>query len=362
MGRYISLSVLLVLLVPLGIMFYQLMSPFLLPIFLAAVTAIVASPFYHWILNKSGDRRVLAASFTTGFLVTLVLLPTLVITVVAATQLAGFVQPFLALEMDQKKAAWREVADPWMEAAASWVPNYTSEQLQADLQKSVKDVTQHMSSSTLSLASSTMGAFVGFMVATSVYLLSLYYFFAEGQQFVQSIRDMIPVAPEQQQRMILEFTKVTRAVVTATLLAAVVQGVMTAGALYLLGFGNFLVYLVLSTLMALVPIIGAWGVWLPASLWLMANGHYASGIGLAIYGTVAVSLADNVVRMYVLNTDAQLHPLLALLSVMGALNVMGLWGIFIGPIIAACFTAALQIANQELRIMLQERRELQRAL
>ena len=362
MGRYISLSVLLILLIPLGFVFYQLMSPFLMPMFLAAVTAIVAWPFYRWVEVKFGERRMLAATFTTSALVIIVLIPTLVITILAATQLAAFVQPFLALELDAKKAAWQEVADPWLKVVASWIPNYSAQQLQTDLQNNVRQLTNHVTASTLALASSTMGAVTGVLIAASVYLVALYFFFAEGPQFVQSIRDMIPLAKEQQQRMIVEFTKVTRAVVTATLLAAVVQGLMTAVALYVLGFGNFMVYLVLATLASLIPLVGAWAVWLPCSVILIMNGHQLQGVGLFLYGSIAVSLADNVVRMYVLNSDAQLHPLLALLSVMGALNVMGLWGIFIGPIIAACFTAALQIANQEIRMMIQERHESERAL
>lgn len=351
MGRYVSLIVLLVMLLVLGVMFYQLMTPFLMPMFLAAVTAIVAAPLYEWMLGKCRQHRGIAAGITTGFLVFMVLIPAAIVTFLAAKQLAGFVQPFLKLEFDQKLVAWHDFIDPWTEAIASSIPNYSAEELEADIKKNVKLMADGLSSNTLRLASSTMGALTAFLVGLTVYLLSLYFFLADGPTLVSTLRDLVPVANEQQDRMILEFTKVTRAVVTATLFAAIAQGLMTAAALKFLGFGNFMVFLVLSTLLSLVPLVGAWMVWLPCAAILFANGHYAAAIGLTAYGLLGVGLVDNVVRMYVLNTDAQLHPLLALLSVMGALNVMGLWGIFIGPIIAACFTAALRIANQELRLL-----------
>lgn len=357
MGRYVSLAVLLVLLAALGAMFYQLMAPFLLPLFLAAVTAIVAAPLQEWMLFRCRGLRNLAAGLTTGVLLASVLLPALIITVLAAGQLSGFVKQYLTLRPDTQQTAWREAAEPLLEEITAWIPDYSVPQLERDISTAARNTARQLSDNTLKLASTTVGTLVGLFIATIVFLVALYFFLAEGPQLAQAVRELIPVANEQQQRMVQEFTKVTRAVVTATMLAAVVQGLLTATALQVCGFGHFLVFLVITTLAALIPMVGAWVVWLPFVPVLFFDGHYAAAIGLLLFGSLCISLADNVVRMYWLNTDAQLHPLLALVSVLGALNVMGLWGIFLGPIIAACFTAGLKIANQELRTILQERRE-----
>src|SRR5205823_3324144 len=51
---------------------------------------------------------------------------------------------------------------------------------------------------------------------------------------------------------------------------------------------------------------------------------------------------------YVLHTNVKLHPLLAFVSVLGGIQVMGLWGIFIGPIVASCLHALVKIFNSEL--------------
>ena len=50
-------------------------------------------------------------------------------------------------------------------------------------------------------------------------------------------------------------------------------------------------------------------------------------------------LLDNVIRTYVLQSNVKLHPLLAFVSILGGLQVMGLWGLFIGPIVAALLIA-----------------------
>jgi predicted PurR-regulated permease PerM len=90
-------------------------------------------------------------------------------------------------------------------------------------------------------------------------------------------------------------------------------------------------------------------------VWLALQGHWTAAIGLTIWGVAVVGLLDNVVKMYVLQSEADLHPLIAFISVIGALQVMGLWGVFIGPIVASCLFALVQIFNTELKEMARDR-------
>ena len=96
-------------------------------------------------------------------------------------------------------------------------------------------------------------------------------------------------------------------------------------------------------------------VWAPCVVWLAMHGEWTSAVLLAAWGIIVVSMLDNIVKMYVLQNGADLHPLLAFISVVGALQVMGLWGIFIGPIVASCLFALIQIFNEELKEMSRER-------
>jgi hypothetical protein len=61
-----------------------------------------------------------------------------------------------------------------------------------------------------------------------------------------------------------------------------------------------------------------------------------------------VSLADNLIKPLIIHGRARLHPLLVLVSVLGALKVIGLWGIFVGPMVAAFFYTLLRILHREL--------------
>lgn len=378
MNRSISLLVLLALLVILGATFYQFVAPFLLPLFLAAVLAIVCQPVYLWLLQRCGEkRRWLAAGLTTAGVVSLVLIPALIGTMVAATQLVSFTRTYLSAETIAESRLWKEVLEPAIAKVSVFVPQAASstvaseadaiteneraevprptpaahytEIIRQQLASNAEGVAKSLAGTTLQLASSTVGAFVSLTIASGMLLLAFFFFLQDGPELIAAAEDLIPVPLEHQRELCLRFTKVTRAVVLATFLAAFTQGLATALALQVLGFGHFLVFLVVATISALVPVAGTWIVWVPCAGWLAVQGHWGAAIGLTIWGAGVVGVLDNVVRTYVLQSDAELHPLLAFVSVLGALQVMGLWGIFIGPIVASCFSALLQIFNQELK-------------
>ena len=81
---------------------------------------------------------------------------------------------------------------------------------------------------------------------------------------------------------------------------------------------------------------------------LVLEQRYVAAIFLAIYGSIIVSGSDNLVKAYIIHGRSQMHPLVALVTVLGALQLVGLWGIFVGPISAAFFYALLNILHRRL--------------
>jgi predicted PurR-regulated permease PerM len=281
--------------------------------------------------------------------------PVLIGTVLAAMQLVEFAQTYFSQHTLETSDLWNRVVTPVIEAVAKVIPNTSADELKAQLSDNADQMAKRLAGTTLSLASSTVGALLSLTIATGMFLIALYYFLADGPQLLAATERLIPLQVAHQRQLWNEFTKATRAVVMATFSAALAQGIATALALQVLGFGHFLVFLAAATVTALVPVAGTWLVWGPCAAWLAIQGHWTSAIGLALWGIVVVGLLDNVVRTYILNSDAELHPLLAFVSVIGALQSLGLWGIFIGPIVACCLAALVQILNQELQEVLQDR-------
>ena len=144
----------------------------------------------------------------------------------------------------------------------------------------------------------------------------------------------------------------------ATLLSAVVQGILAGLGYYVCGVGSVFLLMLLTTVLALVPFVGAAAVWFPASLWLyFVDGRPGWAIALAIYGFAIVSTADNVIKPYVLHGQSNLHPLLALLSVLGGVTALGPIGILVGPMIVVFLQTLLKILQRELSRMDDEKAE-----
>jgi len=203
------------------------------------------------------------------------------------------------------------------------------------------------------------GTIISGMIGLMMYVVALYYFLADGTTLLLATEKLIPVHAKYQRQLLEQFSLVVRSVVLATFLAAFAQGVATTLSLWVFGFDHLVVLLIVATVSALIPIAGTWLVWLPCAIILFAGGHWIQASLLTIYGAVFVSFLDNVVRTYVLNNDTKLHPLLAFISILGGLQVMGLWGVFIGPIVASCLHALVNIFNHELQEFSKEKDDLE---
>jgi predicted PurR-regulated permease PerM len=121
-------------------------------------------------------------------------------------------------------------------------------------------------------------------------------------------------------------------VVYGILGTAIVQGVLTAFGLWLSGVPRPVLLGGIAGFLSVLP-IGAPVIWIPAAIWLMGSGHLGWGIFLAIYGVVAVSGADSVIRPWFIARGAQLPFLLTVLGVLGGALAFGLLGIFLGPVL-----------------------------
>ncbi len=439
MTRSISLAVLLILILLLGSMMFQVIAPFLLPLFVAAVLAVISQPLHQYFLRETGQRTAWAAAFSTSAVMAIVVLPVILGTFISGLNLYTYanekfdgewqiavkkIKPLIphgpwdsqiesferqirrSLRSFAKQIARPaiartdsdpEIADhatsetessdgdevipeneiaiatnpipeiPISPPAASSnseprpqvdavSPATAAPDDEAELEEGgLQSLFAHMAGPTFQIASSLIGRFVAFSIAAGTFITALYYFLADGPELIAAAEKMIPLPVDYQRRLCDQFARVVRAVVTATFLAALIQGFATATALWFCGYDQFLIVLGLATVASLIPLIGAWIVWLPCAVWLAVNEQWMAAILLTLWGAFIVSMLDNVVKMYVLQNNADLHPLLAFISVIGALQVLGVWGIFIGPIVASCLFALIQIFNTELQELAKER-------
>jgi predicted PurR-regulated permease PerM len=362
MARLVSLLIMGSVIVLLGLTFYQVVAPFLMPLFLAGVLTILCQPLYRRFLVWTKNRPAVAAGLTTAVVMTMILVPVVLGTVAAAKQLYSLAQTTL------KGSDWTEISRTVQNTAMfdSLVGRYEDmsgdtvdrNELDAQIQNKVREGSSALARKTLGFAGSTLslvGGAVSVVVSLLTFVIAFYYFLADGPGLIAATEKLIPVHRDYKRHLLTQFDQAVRAVVSATFAAALGQGIATGIGMQIAGFKHFFIVTILATLTALVPVLGTWLIWGPYVLWLgFHDGRWGMASFLAIYGTIFVGLLDNVIRAYVLHTNVKLHPLLAFVSVLGGIEVMGLWGVFIGPIVASCLHALVKIFNTELMTFSQE--------
>ena len=127
---------------------------------------------------------------------------------------------------------------------------------------------------------------------------------------------------------------VTRGVLFGLLGTAVVQGMMTALGLWIAGVPRPVLLGVVAGIISIFP-VGAPLVWIPATIWLFAEGQTGWAIFLGLYGALGISSVDNVVRPWFIARGADLPLLLTLLGALGGVFAFGFLGLFLGPVVLA---------------------------
>ncbi len=187
------------------------------------------------------------------------------------------------------------------------------------------------------------------ILGTGVMIVALYFFFIDGPKIIRALMRLSPLEDRYEKELLEEFDRISRAVVLATLLSAVAQGALAGVGFWFAGLGSVFLLTLLTTVFAMIPFVGAAAVWVPASLWLyFYEERTLAAVLLAVYGVGVISLADNVVKPLVLHGQSNLHPLLALLSVLGGVQALGPIGILVGPMAVAFLQTLLNILHREL--------------
>ncbi|QDT10210.1 AI-2E family transporter [Planctomycetes bacterium K23_9] len=182
-----------------------------------------------------------------------------------------------------------------------------------------------------------------------ILIISAYFFLVDGPAMIRTLMRLSPLDDNYERRLLLEFDKTSRAVVLASIASAVAQGLLAAIAFYFCGLQSIVLLFLITCLMALIPFLGAASVWIPCAIYVGAvDQRWGVAAFLAIYGALVVSSIDNVIKAYVLQGHSQIHPLLALLSVLGGIQVFGPIGILVGPMVVVFLQTLLEILNHEL--------------
>ena len=320
---------------------WLMFQPFLNVLMWAAVLAIVFYPMHRRIRAET-RRPTVAAAISTLLVVLFILLPVTLVTVAVVRELTQVAQSFQAPDH-----SWN-VPVPWfVTAALDRVGQYVD--LDIDRESARKFLAERMQTWGTALAASTLmvvGGAVGAITQTLLVIFTLFYFFRDGERIRQAAYEVVPLERVQWQDIVSRTRDVIGATVYGVLAIAAIQGTLGTFIFWILGLPSPLLWGVVMFFLSMIPMAGAFLVWVPAAIYLALTGAITQSIILVVWGVLVIGGIDNVLSPRLVGRRACLHELLIFFAVLGGLQVFGVLGLILGPVVVALTLALIEIVRQ----------------
>ena len=306
-------------------------------LFWGLTLAIVFAPLHATVLTRLGGRRNLAAVTMIFGLLVGVILPMLLIIAAVVQEASALVAAISSGAVDLQGIAQQALAELplWARGLVQGLIPKDLLGLQHSLVVSVSLWLGANVPLVFSIGQSTAGLVMG--LGVTLYLV--FFLFRDGESLTKHFTSAIPMPPEVRSDLLSTFTTVVRATVQGDIMVALLQGALGGFGFWVLGVHAVLLWTVLMSILALLPVFGAALVWAPVAVYFMATGHVVEGLGLLIYGTLVISLVDNLVRPYLVGKATRIPDFVVLLSTIGGIASFGVQGFITGPVVAAMFIA-----------------------
>lgn len=152
-----------------------------------------------------------------------------------------------------------------------------------------------------------------------------------------------PLPPPMTDRLVSAFYETGKGLLAGMGLTAVAQALCATVAYWALGVTQPVLFGVLTGVAGLVPGIGTTLVWGPVAAGLFANGETWRGVVMIILGLGVIGLVDNVTRPVVARrAKLDLNVVVLLIAMIGGTQLLGPWGLLMGPLIVRLALAGLR--------------------
>ncbi|MBI3768902.1 MAG: AI-2E family transporter [Deltaproteobacteria bacterium] len=320
---------------------YRVLSGFLGPIVWAAILTLVFYPLYQRVLRAvRGNATLAALALTTLVTVTLVV-PTASLSTVVTQESVGLYQQ---LTEWVRSGSLNERVQELRASSVGRVAQRLSRQgWEVDWGSIVQRTADTVSTHVTALARNVAVFFFDF----TIMLFTLFFFFRDGDRMFTALRNLIPMDPVHKDAVFRRLYETISAVMRGMVVTAIVQGLLTWIGLALVGVPYAAFLGVAAGLMALVPLIGAAGVWIPCAVYLAATGLALRAVILVAYGTLVISMVDNILRPLLIGGRTRLPTIFLFFGMLGGIEAYGVLGIFLGPVLLSIVVSFIQIYQSQ---------------
>lgn len=332
--------------------FTWLLLPFFGAILWGLVAAILFAPVNRKLVGIFGGHRNLASALTLILILILFILPAAMLATALVEQAAELYVQVQTGQID----IGRMVANLHQQLPA-WVARLLDNAAPKDMDSARDLIGSGVASGLQNIASQALGFGQGalrFFASLGVMLYLTFFLLRDGRELGSHIARAIPLRPALRDELVRHFVVVVRATMKGSVVIAMIQGILGGLIFWALGLEGALLWGLMMGVFSLVPAVGTGIVWVPVAVYLFVTGSPVEGAVLTFCGIFIIGLVDNLLRPYLVGHDTRMPDFVVLISTLAGIELFGLNGFIIGPVIAALFMAVWKLVAERLSISAQD--------
>jgi len=335
---FVRLGALAVITLALVVLCLYLVAPFLPGVTWGIALAIIAYPIDRWLLGRFGNRTV-TALLSTIAVTALILVPGLFIAYLLALETATAAKHFQTEAVQNRIPS--QLADvPVLAEAVPWLERFGVD-LQAEVRRFVGAQTQNVSQ----LTQGSVAAVVQFLMTIFI----LYFLFRDREHFLSGLRELLPLSRVESDQVFDGASASVHANLRANLITSVIDSATGGLLFWAVGLPAPILWASVMFVLAMLPILGAALVWLPAAAYLLLTGRIGAGLAIVAWGLTVFVLVDNLLFSRLAGDRMRMHPVVTLISFLGGVALFGVSGMVLGPAAFAVTIAVIEVWRRRLR-------------
>jgi predicted PurR-regulated permease PerM len=318
-----------------GYLAFSVISPYVVSLFLAVVFGIVFAPVHRRFRKLFPAHEDLSALFTVLFALIVVLIPVIYLGVIMSKEVltlyGSLTEPggSLSMGIDQYVSGF----EVYMQ---KFIPGF---QLHTNIASYLESILRFVVDNLNTFFSSL----VAFLLEVFIIVIAMFFLYRDGRKLHDFAVKWSPLADNYDETILGKLEVAVTSVVKGSLITAIIQGALVGIGFVIFGVSNPVLFSVVATIAALIPLVGTGMIMLPGAAFLFVGHHVVAAIGLSLWWVVSVGVVEHITKPLLMRRDIDVHPFLILLSVLGGIVYFGPVGFLAGPIVLAFFFALLDI-------------------
>lgn len=316
---------------------YLLTLPFLASLTWALVLSVTFSHAHHNI-EKQVKHPNLAAGISVAAILLLVVFPVVLVVQQLVQETA---KGAVYIEAQIRNGEWREalVGQPTLARAVQWAEQ------QLDLAGTAGSISSYLTTLGTSVLLNSISQFLNLILT----FYMLFFFLRDRREIIGKLQSLSSLKSTETRYVLSRFVDTIHATVFGKLVVAALQGTLSGLMFWWLGLPLPILWGAVMSMLSIVPVLGAFVVWVPAAIYLALEGDWGKALILTAWGVGVVATIDNILYPMLVGDRLKLHAVPTFIGAIGGILAFGAAGLILGPAIISVTLALIKILKKRFK-------------